>query len=216
MKITFKSKKFRLVACGLWLVACGLLLVACKQESRAEISASAPCAQLPSCIAALRSSITRKVIGDYGVNQVSLDEFRIYDLSFPNSENYLNSPKLSVFYGSPSSIPSIISTEIKTVSSESDLVLTVANRVTGMGTDAPELLAIVPNVTKEACRTFNMSLGMDGIAQSNTSPNLSPYPEFVSSEKVKEIPRKLRRDDIDTGCFESQGNYYYYYTLYVF
>ena len=231
MQITF-NKKTRLVACGLWLVACGLWLVACKQEGRAETSSKTslmmPCAQLSSCVSGLRSSLVRKIIENNGSDKISLEEIRKYDFNFPDSVNYKNSKQFSIFYGSSSSDfykkqNQTFQSMIKESSNNGEIIYTIANRVNGLGTEAPELVAIIPNFKEQFCqKIMNDAEGIRSlkdkarIPRIDNSPNLLPHSEMVNEKDIITLPHILKQRDWDSGCFEAQGKYYYFYTLYSF
>lgn len=220
MEITLKNRKFRLVACGLCLIAFGIGLVACKQEGKAEISNKTsrlmPCTQLPSCIASLKTPLIRKIIDNNGTDKISLEEMRKYDLNFPDSTNYKNSKQFSVFnsYPSPAEINEIL-TIVEGSSNSGSLIFTVANRVDDLGTDAPELIAIITNFKEDLCLGVNKNGTDTKIPEVIDAPNILAHPDLPSEGDIRTFPQVLNKNG-RSGCFGAQGKYYYYYVLYVF
>lgn len=219
------NRAFLMLSFGLLTLSFGL--IACKEDAsaRSETALSMPCAQLPSCISMIRSSLIRKIIAnEEDSDKISLEKIQKYDLNFPGSINYKNSKEWSIFYGFSSS-PEIqrLQSMISESSDGGELVFTISNRVKGLGTDAPELMVIIPEFEEKFCQSVIKDvMGIQSpkvkvaIPKINEPPNLLPHSEMAGVDGIVTLPRILKEYDWDSGCFEAQGKYYYFYTLYSF
>ena len=188
-----------------------------------------PCAQLPSCVSFIKTALVRKIIDSKSGDKISLEEIQKYDLNFPGSVKYKDSKEWSIFYGFSSLELSKETQHLQSMvsasSNDGKLIFTISNRVEGLGTEAPELMAIIPNFKEIYCQKVMQDLsGIQSttekvlIPKINEPPNLLPHPEIVAKESIVTLPRILKgtKRDWDSGCFNAQGKYYYFYTLYSF
>lgn len=224
MKFLLSSNKKKLVF-SLWIIAFGFGLTACKEEASAKPETPLPCAQLPSCIATLRPHLIRKImVNKSDGHKISLEEIQKYDLSFPGSTNYTNSEEWSVFYKFSSSADiQRLQSMVSESSNGGELIFTISNRVDGLGTGNPELMIIIPGFKEKFCqKIINEVMGVQSLQEKaaipkiDELPNLLSHPEMAGDDGIVTLPRILKERDWDSGCFEAQGKYYYFYTLYSF
>ncbi len=92
-----------------------------------EVSQYMPCLQISSCIASIKTIFVRQIIAKKNSDQISFDELAEYDLNAPEI-NKLIQDILRLFQDD---------------SKNRKFIFTVSNRVAGLDTELPELLAII-------------------------------------------------------------------------
>lgn len=170
------------------------------------------------------TALVRKIIKNKGKNKATLEEIRQYDFNFPGTRGYKNSEEWSIFENSPDyNIKSIEGhlrqVVLSSITDYGDYIITLSNRIDGVGDEKPELLFILPNFKRRACEAINIK--SNKINKHNFDeieipilehpPNLSPHWQIVSEKEIDTLPRNLSPS---IGCFEADGVYYYYQVIY--
>lgn len=199
-------------------------------EGPKETSGFIPCAQLPLCVGIFRTAFVRKIVTKKGINEVTIEETRQYDFNFPSSSEYKNSKEWSIFdsnffqnkkefEGYYTRTEAHYKSVIDSVSDNGRYVITLSNRIEGVGTEKPELLFILPSVKKDLCEGTIRKANDVKLSEAITiptlddPPNLLPLSETVNDEIIVTLPKNATPV---LGCVEAAGEYYYYQIIYEF
>lgn len=114
------------------------------------------------------------------------------------------------------------------ISSVDRHIITLKNRIEGVETDLPELMAFLPNVTEEACRIVMKSRNNNEnetvkIPEISVKPDLTLHQGLktpVRIENITTLPGLLLREESNVkpvnGCVRHQGVNYYYQIMLAF
>lgn len=194
-----------------------IMLVACKQESKAQSMESKliNTAVLTHYGPAYATGVARIIIKQ----KLSIDDVSKIDFSLPGSDSYKKNPEMNIYAPEGGQIGALNYDSLNTVADSQEFIITLGNRVAGVGTEKTELLAILPNVKDFACTWLQKELERKGFSEAISVPevdaiNLSANLAEVAEDKIVTLPGYIpSAKGKQSGCVQSAGKYYYYYVL---
>lgn len=229
MKITFKNRKFRFGVC-LCLILCGLNLVACKQESKAEVqekfdvSTTTP-GNFQSYPAAVRGTIFRTLTARGMVKtkpfSPTIEDIRRLSFLMPGEPGYDAHSGWAVFCEKNGG-----KTMLENFRGKMDKVLpggrfyiTLSNRVEGLGSERPELIAIFPHFPAHLCGKVIgdvFEIPREGLKiPVSDPPNLLSPPAIAEEKNIGAVPLMggWPHKDLVLGCYKDRKDVHYYYQV---
>lgn len=189
-------------------------------KESAHVSPTITVHNIGSYPSAIRTALTRKIIDKNGANKIEFNDIVKFDLSFPHSPEYKNDNEWSIFSKNDAlDIEGYEAVRKAVTENNSQYVVTLSNRISGLKTDLPELVAILPKLRKESCeaaiRAANdlPSFETVYIPKLEEPPSLKPFDQYAEQEKIITFPENQKPH---SGCVEAEGSYYYYQVIYEF
>ena len=169
------------------------------------------------------TELTRALIKKYGrFEKLNISDVTKFDLNLPDSPDRTGSGDLSIFHDlDKKKLNELLElSEIyKLVTKSGKQIFTLGNRISGLGSDQPELLFFISDVREDVCEAVNKQMLSSSESQHDEliplltiKPNLTPYPALPSSEEITTIDYR----GYAFGCFKSGETNYFFQVIYVF
>lgn len=195
-------------ACLLFSVGCGDGKAQTDKKDEAHILKTYNPGLLIQYFGSLKVAINRIV----KENGLSTEDIKKIDFSKPNEPGFGDNPALEIYNPqNPNYFKSDgIEKSLAAYVDDPKIIISYGNRVLNAATPAPELLAIVPHIHRDACESLyapETALANQKILSIKQSLNLSNNPESVTDDQVVEIPYGL-------GCLETSDGLVFIYPLF--